>query len=211
MYIYKFPFGPLETNALLIGCPQTKIGAVIDPSSGSCRSLIEKAEELGLKIEKILLTHSHWDHFGDAYALKSQTNASVFVHLLDAGNIEHPGSDGIPLFSPIQPLVPDHFLNEGETVRVGNLTLEVIHSPGHSPGSVCFYIKNENLLISGDTLFQGSIGTLHLPTARADQMWDSLAKLAKLPPETRVIPGHGGETTIGKENWLGRAKEIFSE
>ncbi|MBX7066525.1 MAG: MBL fold metallo-hydrolase [Parachlamydiales bacterium] len=211
MLICKFPFGPLETNAILIGCPETKLGAVVDPSLGSAGAILEKAKEFGIKIEKILLTHSHWDHFADAHILKEKTGAPVYIHFLDAKNIEHPGSDGIPLFFPIHPVSADHFINEGETVAVGKLHFQVIHSPGHSPGSVCFYLEDQNLLISGDTLFQGSIGNLHLPTAEPNQMWMSLEKLAKLPPETRVIPGHGGETTIGKENWLSRAKEIFSE
>lgn len=211
MFIYKFPFGPLETNALLIGCPETKLGAVVDPSLGSCGAILAKANDLEIKIEKILLTHSHWDHFADAHAVKEKTGAPVYVHFLDAKNIEHPGSDGIPLFFPIHPISADHFVNEGDVVKVGNLQFQVIHSPGHSPGSVCYYLPERHLLISGDTLFQGSIGNLHLPTAEPNQMWSSLEKLAKLPPETRVIPGHGGETTIGQENWLIRAKEIFAE
>lgn len=211
MFLYTFPFGPLETNAILIGCAQTKVGVAIDPSPGSTGAILGKASELGLKIEKILLTHSHWDHFADAHDLKKLTHAPLYVHFLDAKNIEHPGSDGIPLFFPIHPVSADHFLNEGDTIEAGKLKLEVIHSPGHSPGSVCFYLREQNLLISGDTLFQGSIGNLHLPTAQPDQMWNSLEKLSKLPPETRVVPGHGGETSIGRESWLSRAKQIFSE
>jgi hydroxyacylglutathione hydrolase len=211
MFLFKFPFGPLETNAILIGCAKTKTAAVIDPSPGSAGALLAKASELGLKIEKILLTHSHWDHFADAHALKALTSAPLYVHFLDAKNLEHPGSDGIPLFLPIHPVTPEHFLNEGDVVEVGELKLEVIHSPGHSPGGVCFYLRTQKLLISGDTLFQGSIGNLSLPTGESAKMWTSLEKLSKLPPETRVIPGHGGETSIGRESWLSRAKQIFSE
>lgn len=211
MLYFKFPFGPLETNAILLGCSKTKKAAVIDPSYGSMGAILEKAKEHDLKIEKILLTHSHWDHFADAYALKSQTRAPIYIHPLDAKNLESPGSDGIPLFIPIQPIKPDHFLNEGDVIEVGTLKLEVIHSPGHSPGGVCFYLEQEQFLISGDTLFQGSIGNLSLPTANKEQMWSSLEKLSKLPKETKVVPGHGNETSIGKENWLERAKETFSE
>jgi len=211
MFLFKFPFGPLETNAILIGCAQTKIGVAIDPSSGSAGAILEKTAELGLKIEKILLTHSHWDHFADAHDLKAKTDAPLYIHFLDAKNLEHPGADGLPLIFPIHPVTPDHFLNEGDLIEVGKLKLEVIHTPGHSPGGVCFYLREQNLLISGDTLFQGSIGTLSLPTAEPDLMWNSLEKLAKLPKETRVVPGHGGETSIGREGWLSRAKQIFSE
>ncbi len=211
MIIFKFPFGPLETNAILIGCTETKKGAVIDPSFGSASSIVQKAAEYQLEIEKILLTHSHWDHFADAHGLKCKTQAPIYIHPLDAKNLEQPGSDGIPIFFPIHPVNPDHFLNEGDILSVGRLQLEVIHSPGHSPGSVCFYLREQKILLSGDTLFQGSIGNLNLPTAQPSQMWNSLNKLAQLPPETHVIPGHGGDTTIGRETWLSRAKEIFSE
>lgn len=211
MIIYKFPFGPLQTNAILFGCAKTKKAAVIDPSQGSAEAILKEAAKQGLSIEKILLTHSHWDHFADAHALKAKTHAEIYVHPLDAKNIEHPGSDGIPLFFPIHPVTPDHFLKEGDSIHVGNLKLDVIHSPGHSPGSVCFYLQEQKLLFSGDTLFQGSIGNLHLPTAQPMQMWNSLRKLAALPPETHVVPGHGGDTSIGKENWLSRAEEIFKE
>ena len=211
MLIYKFPFGPLQTNAILIGCLKTKKGAVIDPSLGSAGALLDKAKESGLQVEKILLTHSHWDHFADARKLIYQTGALLYVHPLDAKNVEHPGSDGIPLFCPIDGAVPDGFLNEGDVIEIGSLQIEVIHTPGHSPGSVCFYLRKQNLLIAGDTLFQGSIGNLSLPTANPLHMWDSLNKLANLPSETRVIPGHGGETSIGRESWLSRASEIFSE
>ena len=211
MFVYKFPFGPLETNAILIGCAHTKAAVVIDPSLGSASALLEKAAERGLAIEKILLTHSHWDHIADAHPLKVKTGAPLYVHSLDAKNVEHPGSDGIPLYCPIHPAIPDHFLNEGDLIAIGRLTLEVIHSPGHSPGRVCFYLREQALLISGDTLFKGSIGTLHLPTAQPSLMWGSLEKLSRLPPDTRVIPGHGGDTSIGKENWLCRAQALFSE
>ncbi|PIS02335.1 MAG: MBL fold hydrolase [Chlamydiae bacterium CG10_big_fil_rev_8_21_14_0_10_42_34] len=211
MIFLKFPFGPLETNALLIGCNETKKAAVIDPSLGCSSAILKSAEENGLHIEKILLTHSHWDHFADADVLKSKTGAPLYVHPLDANNLLEPGSDHIPLFVTIHPVKADHLIREGEVICVGNLKLEVIHTPGHSPGGVCFYVKEQNLLISGDTLFKGTIGTLSLPTAQPEEMWKSLEKLSKLPPTTRVVPGHGADTTIGKETWLCRAKEIFSE
>jgi len=99
-------------------------------------------------------------------------------------------------------------LKEGEIVQVGPLRLEVIHTPGHSPGSVCFYIAAQGILIAGDTLFRGSIGRLDLPTGCAHDMWPSLKKLAKLPPKTRVISGHGPDTEIGKETWLAEAEEF---
>jgi glyoxylase-like metal-dependent hydrolase (beta-lactamase superfamily II) len=202
MLLFKFPFGPLKTNALLLGCSETKKAAVIDPALGSSDAVLEKAEEMGLSIDKILLTHSHWDHFADAQNMKEKTGAPVYVHALDAENLRTPGSDGLPLLFPLRSVDPDHFFVDGERFKVGHLNIEVIHTPGHSPGGVCFYVPAHHLLISGDTLFQGCMGGLHLPTANADEMKGSLKKLSLLPPDTRVVPGHGPDTTIGKESWL---------
>lgn len=202
--------GPLETNAILIACEQTKKAVIIDPAYRSALALLHKANSLGLTIEKILLTHSHWDHIADLHLLVEKTKASVYVHHLDAANVEVPGSDGIPMMIEIQGIKPDHLIENGDMIEVGALRCEVIHSPGHSRGSVCFYFREKNLLISGDTLFAGTIGTLALPTAEPAKMWDSLRVLAKLPPETWVVPGHGPDTVLSRESWLNRAEEIFS-
>jgi glyoxylase-like metal-dependent hydrolase (beta-lactamase superfamily II) len=196
MFIFKFTFGPAQTNALLVGCPLTKKGAIIDPSPGSSSSLLQKMQELGLTVEKILLTHSHWDHFADAALLKRKLNIPLYVHALDVKNLIEPGSDGLPLFFPIEPVEADGFFKEGDVVDVGDLQAEVIHTPGHSPGGVCFYFRSEKCLISGDTLFKGSFGNISFPTSEPEKMWTSLEKLAKLPSETRVVPGHGAETII---------------
>jgi glyoxylase-like metal-dependent hydrolase (beta-lactamase superfamily II) len=208
MFLEKFPSGPLETNAILFGLEGA--GAAIDPSPGSAPKLLAAAEKFGLRIEKILLTHTHWDHIADARLLKEKTGALLYVHPLDAKNIEHPGSDKLPLFFPIPGVVPDHLLHEGENIGVGKLQLRVIHTPGHSPGSVCFYLAAHHLLFAGDTLFSGCMGRIDLPTGNAANMWKSLKKLASLPPETRVVSGHGPDTTIGRETWLEKAEELFS-
>ena len=210
MLIYKFPSGPLETNAILFGCTTTRRGAVIDPARGSTEPILKLAAEAGLAIERIFLTHSHWDHLADVQELKIKTSALLYVHPLDVKNVEEPGIDGIPLLFPIQGVKADRLLAEGDVIPVGELQVEVIHSPGHSPGSVCYYLRAQNLLFSGDTLFQGSVGNLYLPTSEPQQMWISLRKLAALPKETRVVPGHGGDTSIGQEQWLERAEEIFA-
>jgi hydroxyacylglutathione hydrolase len=207
MLLFKFPSGPYKTNAILIG--KDGAGAVVDPSPGSAGEILHQAHESGLKVEKILLTHSHWDHIADVRAIQEETGAPCYVHPLDAPNMETPGSDGLLLRVPILPVHPDHLLEEGEIIKVGPLSIEVIHTPGHSPGGVCFYVASEDLLIAGDTLFCGSIGRLDLPTGDPKTMWSSLKKLAKLPPKTRVVPGHGPDTEIGKETWLADAEKLF--
>lgn len=211
MTIHAFPSGPFATNAYLIVCPRTSKAVVIDPAPGSLSSLLDCIRERSLHVEKMILTHSHWDHFGDAAAFLEQISVPVYIHELDAPNLMHPGQDGLPMFHSISPVMPSHFLKEGEEVRVGDLVFRVMHTPGHSPGGVCLYCSEEQILMSGDTLFQGSIGNLSFPTANAEEMWTSLDRLAHLPPETRVYPGHGESTTIGQESWLPRARQIFGE
>lgn len=208
MLIKCFPSGPFETNAYLLACRETDKGVLIDPSPGSAEALIKAA--FGVKIEAILLTHSHWDHIADLKKVKKAFNVPVYVHPADRGNVENPGSDGLPLMMAIEGVIPDFDLKEGEIIPIGHLEIKVIETPGHSPGGVCFFLEKEKILFSGDTLFKGSIGNISLPTSDRSAMWRSLEKLEKLPPDTTVYPGHGPLTTIGEESWLPRAREVFS-
>lgn len=208
-FLFIFPSGPAQTNTLLLGCLATKEGALIDPGFGAVEPVLKRAKEEGFRIGKILLTHSHWDHIGELALAVEKTKAPVYVHPLDAENVRRPGSDRLPFPLPIQGVEPTHLMKEGEVIEVGELRLEVIHTPGHCRGAVCFWERKENLLISGDTLFRGTMGALHLPTAEPEKMGRSMQKLATLPPETRVIPGHGGETTIGREQpWMERCHDL---
>ncbi len=211
MIVHPLPSGPFETNAYIIACEKTSAAALIDPSPGSAEALTSYIEKQGLQPQMILLTHSHWDHIAEVSTLKDLLKLPVYIHPLDAPNLTNPGSDGLPCWISIKGVVPDHLLQDGENITLGNLKLQVIHTPGHSPGGVCFWNQKENILVSGDTLFHGSIGNLSFPTSNADSMWTSLAKLAKLPPQTAVYPGHGPSTTIGNEPWLNRAKEFFGD
>jgi len=209
MILETFPSGPADTNAYLIACSETKQAVVIDVPFESADLILERAKELGLSIQIILLTHSHWDHTAEVALLKQSLNVSVYVHKEDAENLETPGADKLPLFFPVTGVKADGFLTEGQEINVGNLKIQVIYTPGHTPGGVCFYFPKEKVLISGDTLFKGTIGNLSFPTARADLMWVSLKKLAALPQDVKVYPGHGGPTTIGAEKWIAHAQERF--
>ena len=204
-----FTSGPFATNAYLLISDQDKQAAAIDPAPGSAPAIISYIESHSLELNAILLTHTHWDHIADVKALKERYPIPVYVHVEDRLNLEKPGSDRLPLLFSIPGVVPEFELKEGDMIQIGNYSLRVIHTPGHSPGSVCFYDAKAAILISGDTLFQGTIGNLSFPTSNADQMWLSLDKLAKLPPATQVYPGHGETTTIGAEKWLPQAKDYF--
>lgn len=211
MLLKIFCSGPADTNSVLIGCPDTKQAAVIDAPLGVTPYILQAIEKDSLIPQMILLTHSHWDHLADLAPLKKALQIPVYVHAEDAGNVEEPGSDRLPLFFPIQGVKPDHDLIDGQTLSLGQLKIEVIHTPGHTPGGVCFWIPQEKIVITGDTLFKGTIGNLSFPTARPSLMWESLKKLAKLPPDTVVIPGHGSKTSIGTESWLSQAQDLFGD
>ncbi len=198
--------GPAETNTYLLICPATRKAAAIDVPFESVGWIVKHLHKHDAVLDKILLTHSHWDHTADVAKLKEKTGAPVYVHHADAGNLEDPGSDGLPLYFPIEGVKPDHYLKDGQIVSIGDLKIEVIHTPGHTPGGVCFYLETEKVLISGDTLFRGTIGNLSFPTARPSLMWESLKRLAHLPHDTVVYTGHGDPTTIGREQWIAHAR-----
>lgn len=205
MAIYTFPSGPFATNCYLFTTPDGGC-FVIDAPPDSYSALTQVLKENNLTPSHLLLTHSHWDHIGDAALFKKNFPSLIIaIHADDIENLEHPGSDGLPLWIPIEGIKPDLLIKEGD--RIG--TLQVIDSPGHTPGGVCFYDETNKVLFSGDTLFQGTIGNLSFPTARPEMMWKSLKKLATLPEDVAVYPGHGEMTTMGAERWLSRAEEIF--
>lgn len=197
-----FPSGPVQTNTLLLSCSKTKEAAAIDPALGSAELVIAYAKKHHLKGTKIILTHSHWDHIADLKVLVDAWGSPVYVHPADAANVEAPGSDGLSSPFSIQGVKGADLIHEGDTIPVGDSSLRVIETPGHTPGGICLYDESAGILISGDTLFQHSYGRLDLPTATPKDMIQSLEKLSKLPPSTVVYPGHGPNTTIGEERWI---------
>lgn len=209
MLIKNFPSGPFATNAYVVACPNTQEAAIVDPAPNSFDVLVAFITANKLTPKQILLTHSHWDHIADAAALKAHYHIPIVMHTLDKSNLEHPGSDGLPCWISIPEAQADRLVEENDAIHIGQTQWQVIHTPGHTPGGVCFYCPAEHMLLSGDTLFKGSIGNLSFPTCQPNLMWPSLHKLAHLPKETRVYPGHGLATTIGAESWLPNAQKIF--
>ena len=209
MFLKSFCCGPLATNCYLIACDETKLAAIIDAPLETAPLLKKTINQFELVPKMILLTHSHLDHIAEVGLLINEFNIPVYVHPSDNGNLNDPGSDGLPLFFPVSGVKSEHLLRDSEEIFIGNLKIEVIHTPGHSPGGVCFYLKKNAVLFSGDTLFQGTIGNLSFPTASPKEMWKSLKKLAMLPADTVVYPGHGEPTTIGAEAWIVEAEKLF--
>lgn len=208
--IHKFPSGPLSTNAYVVACQSTKHALIVDPAPESATEIFNCLSQHALTCQQIILTHSHWDHIADLSIVKKKLQVSIAIHAFDLPNLEKPGSDQLPCPFILPEMKADQILKHQDQIICGDLVFYIIHTPGHSPGSICLYEPKENILLSGDTLFQGSMGKVCFPTSQPNNMWQSLKVLALLPPETIVYPGHGPNTTIGKEkSWLSNAKEIF--
>ncbi len=188
----KLALGPHDNNVYIVVCPRTRESVVIDASHDAAR-IAESAA--GTRVQAILLTHGDPDHIDALEDLRARLGVPVAIHPADAG---------------LLPAPPDRELADGETIGVGDGALRVIHTPGHTPGSVCFYSAEDATLIAGDTLFPGGPGATRGDPERFAQIIASIReKLFTLPGETTVRPGHGADTTIGAEKphlqeWIDR-------
>ena len=193
--------GPLATNLHVLADPATREAIAIDTAIPSLGWIRDELAARSWTLRLIVSTHGHWDHTGDNAAVASHTGADIAVHPLDRAMLETPE----PLWAPfeIPPSVPAVELAEGGEIRFGAIRLRVLHTPGHTPGSVCLQAPDDGILFSGDTLFAGGWGRVDLPGGSADEIVSSLARLAELEAHTAVFPGHGPATTIGREKpWL---------
>jgi len=193
--------GPVATNVIVLGDERSKEAIAIDTAT-PCLAWI--AEELAARewtLKLIVSTHGHWDHIGDNAAVAEHSGAPIAVHPLDRDRLTDPQPMSAPFEIP--PSVPAVELAEGGEILFGELRLAVLHTPGHTEGSVCLLSNDDGLLLSGDTLFAGRWGRVDLPGGSPDQMVESIGRLASLEDRLRVIPGHGASTTIGRERmWM---------
>ena len=200
MIVETFPVGPLRCNCTILGDPLTHDGVVIDPGE-NIPEILSRLAKHGLTLRQIIVTHAHIDHVGGALALKKLTGAPVYLNQRDLellGDMEmQAGWLGVPT-PEVAP--PDVSAEDGLTVGLAAHPAEVIHTPGHTQGSICLHIPTLELLIAGDTLFAGSIGRTDLPGGDGRQILRSLRdRLLVLPDQTKVIPGHGRTTVVGEE------------
>ena len=200
MILESFPVGPLRCNCTILGDEVTHEAVVVDPGD-NIAEILSRLQKHGLTLRQIVITHAHIDHVGGAALLKKATGAPVFLNQNDLGLLGamemQAGWLGVPT-----PEVgsPDASAEDGLTVGLATLPGEVIHTPGHTPGSICLLFPQQRLLLAGDTLFAGSIGRTDLPGGDGRQILRSLRdRLMVLPDKTRVLPGHGPDTTIGEE------------
>jgi glyoxylase-like metal-dependent hydrolase (beta-lactamase superfamily II) len=189
MTFEQIPVGIMQNFSYLIGDEDSKIGAVIDPG-WQINKLLEAAKKHDLAIKMILLTHAHYDHANRVGDMADATGATVYVHKEEVNEIKNKGIEKIKT------------IKDGDEIKIGKIKIKVIHTPGHTPGSVCFLINNKKL-ITGDTLFVENIGRVDLPEGDAKIMSESLKKLKKLDDNIEVYPGHDygskQSSTIGYE------------
>lgn len=199
MVIKKFVLGSIATNCYVAYDEAKKSGALIDPAVFA-PEILDYINDSHLKIDYILLTHGHFDHVSGVADFAKALNAKICLHQDDL-SITQGSARGLGKMYgyELKTFKPDIFLKDGQDLRVGDLAFKVIHTPGHSSGGVCFYLQKQKVIFSGDTLFAGSYGRTDLPAGDEEKIFASIEKLIKLPPETKVYPGHGEETTIEEE------------
>jgi glyoxylase-like metal-dependent hydrolase (beta-lactamase superfamily II) len=193
--------GPIATNVHVLADPLTREAVAIDTATPSLEWIADELAAREWTLRLIISTHGHWDHIGDNAAVAEHTGAEIAVQPLDRGRLEQPDRWSAPF--EIVPSVPAVELAEGGLIRFGSLRLRVLHTPGHTEGSVCLYAEDDGYLFSGDTLFAGGWGRVDLPGSDPGAMVESLGRLNALDDPVRVLPGHGAVTTIGRERpWL---------
>ncbi|MGC2423523.1 MAG: MBL fold metallo-hydrolase [Nitrospirota bacterium] len=200
MILETIAVGALAVNCYIVGSEAAHEAAVIDPGDDAAR-ITSVLHRRGLNLKYIILTHAHFDHAGAAKELFEKTFASVMVHEKDAALLKNISVQAALFGMNVdEPPRPDIFLKGGDKIEVGDVEMEVIETPGHTPGGISLYIKKAHVVFTGDTLFWGSIGRTDLPGGDYNTIIHSLKdKLGNLPDDTKVYPGHGDDTTIGFE------------
>jgi glyoxylase-like metal-dependent hydrolase (beta-lactamase superfamily II) len=198
MILETLVVSPFGTNCFLVGCPETKEALVVDPGDDA-EEILGRAEELGLSVKAIVLTHGHVDHVCAAPAVKEATGAEILLHADDVPLLEH-GREMAAMFGWFVSRSPtaDRTIAEGDEVKAGTLSFRVLHTPGHSPGGIC--LVGDSCAFVGDLIFAGSIGRCDLPGGSERVLLKAVReKIFTLPDETVLYPGHGPETTVGEE------------
>jgi len=200
MFLKEYQVGVIGTNCYLAGNEQTKELLVIDPG-GDAELLSAEIAKSGYDPVAVLLTHGHFDHCMAARPLADRYGIEIYVHEDDRTTMETPSHNCSGMIGRLQAFSADrYFHGERDHISLAGFDIEVLHTPGHTPGGVCFYLEKENTLFSGDTLFCGSVGRTDFPGGSMSQLVKSIReKLLPLPDFTKVLPGHDSQTLIGDE------------
>lgn len=201
MKIITIEAGPILTNTYIVFDEHSKKAVIIDAPLDSIEVLRQEIEKQNLIIDGILLTHTHWDHSGDTADLQSLYKAKVYLHKDDEYRLLKPNHYSIfQLPVKIKEASGDVYVTEGNIINFGKCSLQVLNTPGHTEGGICFYSSIDKIVFCGDTVFRDSIGRVDLPGGSFDVLANSIKdKLLVLDDETELLPGHGPKTTVGYE------------
>jgi glyoxylase-like metal-dependent hydrolase (beta-lactamase superfamily II) len=206
MVIHTVRVGITQTNCYVVGCEESQEGVVIDPG-GHPRRILRVVEESGWDIRYVFNTHCHFDHMGANAEIVAATGASLALHPAELSILQAKGGASWFGVSVKESPLPDMELEPGQILEIGTLSFLVLHTPGHSPGGVTFYLEDEGVAFDGDVLFAGGIGRHDLPGGDLNALMRSIRDvLLVMPDETVLYPGHGSKTTVGREKrsnpWL---------
>jgi glyoxylase-like metal-dependent hydrolase (beta-lactamase superfamily II) len=198
--IRRFVGGPLLTDCYALIAPGSE-AIIVDAPRDAWRAAVEAAQEAGSTVVLAIATHGHWDHVTDLARLQ-ELGISIGAHPADAYLLSDPHGQGLEIPFVVDPVVIDEPLHDGDRLGLGDVEVRVMHTPGHTPGSLTLYIPSEGVLFTGDTLLKGGAGHTAEPGASLEALQTSIRRLAAFPEATVVYPGHGAPTTIGAEAWL---------
>lgn len=201
MKILKNTGGVAATNSYLIACEESKQAVLFDAPNDTTAPLLEEVRRQGWDLIGLWLTHAHFDHYADhAVVTKAFPKASVLIHKADENKMMLPIRAIFALPFDIPQRRADGHIEDGQVLRIGNLTCEVIHTPGHSPGHVMYYFAKQKMMISGDVIICGGVGRTDFPDCSAELLQSSIRKIvSRIPPETQLLPGHCHTSTLGEE------------
>jgi hydroxyacylglutathione hydrolase len=192
--------GLASTNCFLIADEQSKQAVLFDAPDNTVGPLMDEAKRRGYDLIGLWLTHGHFDHLADhAEVTKAFPKSRLLIHPLDAPKLRNPRAAMFPLPFVIPPREPDELVENGQKLAIGSLVAEVIHTPGHAPGHVMYYFRDQGVLVGGDLIICGSVGRTDLPDSDQRQLIESIQKVMKLPPATKLLPGHCSASTLAEE------------
>ncbi|MBC8413256.1 MAG: MBL fold metallo-hydrolase [Nitrospira sp.] len=197
MILKRVTVGQLDTNAYIIGDESKGTAIIVDPGDSADR-IMEVVRQNDLRVESIIFTHAHFDHIGAAGDIKKETGADIYLHSDDLETYDLARDQAAFWGYEVKDLPkPDKHLDEGDEVRVGKLSFRVLHTPGHSRGGIC--LLGEGVLITGDTIFAGSVGRTDFPGGSIAELKKSFKRIVELPEDTLIYPGHGPDSSVKKE------------
>ncbi len=192
--------GIASTNCFVIADESSGQAVLFDAPDHTVEPVLDQVTQRGWDLIGLWLTHGHFDHVADHLIVTQRfPQAKVLMHELDAPKLRDPRSTTFVLPFTIPPREPDGFVTGGQKLKIGSLEVEVIHTPGHCPGHVSFYFPSQKVLVGGDLIIGGSIGRTDLPDSKHSDLENSVRTVMKLPPETKLLPGHGDVSTLAEE------------